>query len=223
MSKRKRPINSKEFKERVVDLCLKSGSSGLPRKARDRHIVLKSVAMTLDPHRAMTAEEVDNAIERWAWVVAQRLEVDRVTLRRGLVHEGYLNCDRNGLFHARSDLGPTAPGFSATVEELNVVDVALHGMCDIEQRRIQRFPQPGSDEGKKLIKARMVARQYLDGKLSHQFACHVLNWMYEKDRPFLSDLVYFSEGIWEMLDDENLARTYAAQFLEKSDEWVRWL
>ena len=216
-------IGSEEFKERLVELCLKSGSSGLPRKTRDRHIVLRSIALTLDPHRAMTAEEVDEAIKRWDAVVAQRLDVDRVTLRRGLVGEGYLSCDLDGLFYTRRVLGPDVPVFSGAVEKLDVIDVALHGMCDIEQRRRDRFPKPGTDDGKKLIKARMVARQYLDGGLSHEVACRLLRWLYEDNQPFLCELVYFHAGFWAMLEDERMARKYAAQFLEKSDEWVVWL
>ena len=164
MSKRKPMIGSEEFKERVVELCLKSGSSGMPRKTRDRHIVLKSIALTLDPHRAMTAEQVDAAIERWTSVVAQRLDVDRVTLRRSLVGEGYLSRDLDDVFYTRRVLGPDAPGFSGAVEKLDVIDVALHGLCDIERRRRDRFPKPGTEEGKKLTKARMFARQYLDGE-----------------------------------------------------------
>jgi hypothetical protein len=82
MSREKAEITGDEFKVRVVELCLKSGATGLPRRTRDRHIVLKSVALTLDPSAIMTPKELDHAIDRWTRFVAQRLEVDRVTLRR---------------------------------------------------------------------------------------------------------------------------------------------
>ena len=31
-------ITTQEFSKRIIDLCVKSGLSGLPRKRRDRHI-----------------------------------------------------------------------------------------------------------------------------------------------------------------------------------------
>jgi hypothetical protein len=223
MIRRKSMIGSEEFRDRIVALCLKSGSRGVPRKARDRHIVLKSAAMRLDPHGTFTLDELDKAIERWIGVVAQRMEIDGVALRRALVYEGYLSRDPVGLFYVAEQSGPEELVFSKEVEELDPFDIALHGVCDIEQRRIDRFPSPDSPEGKKLIKARLVARQLLDGDVSVRAACLLLSDFFDGKCPFLCDLIYFECGFRVLVENEFLARLRAAEFLKKSDEWVHWL
>lgn len=216
-------IESQEFMERVVELCLKSGSKGLPRKKRDRHIVLKSAAMTMDPHRGLDVEQVDAALKMWIGVVAQRLEIDHVTLRRELVDNGYLRRDPAGQFYGLYDAGPDKPEFSPDVGKLDVFDVALHGVCDLEQKRFDRFPRPESPEGKKLIIARMIARKLVLGEMAVDESCYLLKSAFESKCPFLSDLVEFDVYIYVLRDNESLARDAATKFLKKSDEWVLWL
>ncbi len=216
-------IGSEEFRDRVVELCVKRGVKGLPPGKRDRHIVLKSVAMTMDPHRGMTVEEVDAALNNWIGMVAQRLEVDRVTLRRALINEGYLRSDREGVFYTLYSAGPDGPEYSGAVEKLDVFDIALHAVCQVEQDRFDKFPKPDSAEGKKLIKARIVARHLLAEQVPVNIGCYFLSCLFDRKCPFLSELVYFEDGFSSLVDDGRLARKYAFEFLEKSDEWVFWL
>jgi hypothetical protein len=216
-------IGSEEFKSRVVDLCVKSGAEGLPRKQRDRHIVLKSAAMTMDPHRALTVAEVDSALKSWCGIVAQRLDIDHVSMRRALVGEKYLRRDPAGRFYALVDSGPEEPGFSSEVEKVDVFDLALHSVCSAEQARLDQFPPLDSPEGRTLIKARMLARQYLDGTYPHIEAVDELGEMYDEKVHFLRELACFMKGFSVLIDDEPLARKFAARFLESSDEWVRQL
>ena len=82
-----RPIGSDEFIGRLVDLCLKSGLKGIPRRARDQHILLKSVVLTLDPTKEYTEGQIDDKLAFWLSDIARSIDLDRVTLRRWLVNE----------------------------------------------------------------------------------------------------------------------------------------
>jgi hypothetical protein len=48
-------INREYFVKRLAILCLKSGLSGFPKDETDRHILLKSAALTFDPSRAYSS------------------------------------------------------------------------------------------------------------------------------------------------------------------------
>jgi hypothetical protein len=223
MSTRPRTIDSKGFKERLVQLCLKSGSARVPRKVRDRHIILKSVALTLDRSRALTAQAVNDAIERWLWIVGQRLEADVPTLRRMLVAEGYLRCDARAKCFVVSADGPNNVAFTGVVEKLDVFEIALHGVCEIEQRRRDRFPKPDQLEGIKIMKARMVARQIVQEQVDIARGCEQLALYYDDDWPFLSDLLVFRVAGEALAQNDLCARSQASDFLRKTDEWVESL
>ena len=60
-----RVITRDEFNKRLVELCLKSGLTGFPRKFRDRHILLRSVALTLGAAREYTESELDDRLTFW--------------------------------------------------------------------------------------------------------------------------------------------------------------
>jgi len=223
MEDRHTTVFSNEFRDRVVELCLEFQSALLPSAGRDRHILLKSVTMTLDPHRALSADEFNAALDRWMWIVGQRLEADRSALRRALVTEKYVSLDAARRFRVAPRKRAQGVRFAATVDKIDVFDVALHGMCALEQRRRDRFPKPGRRDGKKLVKARMVARWLALGVWDVYDGCRELAGYYDPGRPFLSDLRAFHDALDVVGVDENLAKRLAKAFLDKSDEWVRWL
>ena len=78
-------IAREEFVSRLIDLCLKSGMAGFPRKLRDRHILLKSVVLTLDVAKGHTEREIDDRLQFWLTDVARAIDEDRVSLCRLLV------------------------------------------------------------------------------------------------------------------------------------------
>src|SRR6185436_10204981 len=83
-------ISSDEFKKRLAQLCLTSKTAEMPRRQRDRHILLKALSLSFEPGRFYTEPEVNRVIEYWLNQVGQSLEIDHVTLRRALVDEAYL-------------------------------------------------------------------------------------------------------------------------------------
>ena len=84
------PITRDEFSARLADLCLKSGLTGFPRKSRDRHILMKSVVLTLGGSRRYDEREIDDKLIFWLTDIAHSMDFDHVSLRRELVDAGRL-------------------------------------------------------------------------------------------------------------------------------------
>jgi hypothetical protein len=89
-------ISAREFEERLAALSLTGGGTGLPRKPRDRHIVLRAAAQTLDQERSYSETEVNLALGEWLVNAGTWLHLDHVTMRRDMVDHGYLRRDAAG-------------------------------------------------------------------------------------------------------------------------------
>jgi len=89
-------ITADEFRKRLAALCLKRGGGGMPKRRRDQHILLKSIALTLDRNAVYTEAELNLRIQSWLELVGHEIQVDHVSLRRHLVDEGYLTRDPAG-------------------------------------------------------------------------------------------------------------------------------
>ena len=120
-------ITAEEFKKRLAQLCLSGPSSELPRKQRDRQIILKSVALTLAKEQSYSEREINAALSRWVGEVGHSLEPDHAALRRTLVDEKYLERTEGGsAYRLSSSAG--AGLFAAGVELINpalVIDEAI--------------------------------------------------------------------------------------------------
>jgi len=134
------PISADEFKKRLAQLCLSSKSAVLPRRQRDRQIILKSVALCFQKTRSYTEQQVNDVLLGWIDQVGFSFQTDHAALRRFLVDEGYLE---------RSDTGESywlsvvlsAGLFAADVEEVHPELVliearsAAHAKKALYQRR----------------------------------------------------------------------------------------
>ncbi len=151
-----RLISNGEFEDRLAELCLKSGLKGVPRKQRDQHILLKSVVLTLDPLKEFTESEVNDKLAFWLADIARGIELDRVTLRRWLVDEGYLERDSRGLRYRVGEVIPRlfAPGVDE-VDVYRVIGVAMKSL----QKRKQSYLAVLRKEGRS---GRTVLRQAQD-------------------------------------------------------------
>ena len=116
------PISSDEFTSRLVDLCLKSGLAGIPRRARHQHILLKSVVLTMDSAKEYTEGEVDDRLAFWLSDIARSIDLDRVTLRRWLVNEEYLERERDGTRYRVSVPREAQARFEAHVGDIDVYE-----------------------------------------------------------------------------------------------------
>ena len=145
-----RVIGNDEFTGRLVDLCLKSGLKGIPRRERDQHILLKSVALTLNPTREYTEGEMDDKLAFWLSDIARSIDLDRVTLRRWLVNEEYLIRQRDGTSYRVSIPAEGRVCFEASVEDIDVYEAIGLGMKSIAQKKreyLQQEQSVGTENG----------------------------------------------------------------------------
>ena len=139
-----RPIGSDEFAGRLVDFCLKSGLTGIPRRARDQHILLKSVVLTLDSTKEYTEGEIDDKLAFWLSDIARSIDFDRVTLRRWLLNEECLTRERDGKRYKVSIPVEAQIRFEARVEDVEVYEAIGRGMKSIAQKKREYLQQKRS-------------------------------------------------------------------------------
>lgn len=131
-----------EFAARLVDLCLKSGLTGLPRRSRDRHILLKSVVLTLKTGEEYSESDIDDRLAFWLVDVGRSIDVDRVSLRRSLVDEGYLKREKDGSRYMASSEGKsTGSLFEPEVDGVDVYEAIGIGMKQIQEKKRQHLGQ----------------------------------------------------------------------------------
>jgi len=132
------PITSEEFAKRLTQLCLTGHSAELPRKQRDRQIILKSVALHLTKGRTYTERELNAALMSWVGEVGHSITIDHAALRRALIDEKYLERSAGGTeYHLTASGG--AGWFAPEVEEIQpslvIQDAILAAAAKREQHR----------------------------------------------------------------------------------------
>ena len=120
---------------RLAELCLKSGLTGFPRKHRDQHILLKSVALTLDSARRYTESEIDDKLLFWLNDIARSIDFDHVSLRRMLVDERYLVRERSGSSYIVNSARGIQAEFELEVDEVDVYESIGVSTKLIQQRK----------------------------------------------------------------------------------------
>jgi hypothetical protein len=87
-------ITEAQFTDRFASLAL--GSRELPKKQLDRHILLISSILKLEPGRRYSENELNDELRTWTSRFGGPFGLDHVTLRRYLVDEKYLPRDPAG-------------------------------------------------------------------------------------------------------------------------------
>ena len=113
-------LTAEQFGKRLVQLCIGSGMSGLPRRYQDQQLLLKSVVLTLNRRLPYTEKQIDLALEDWLTDIAPSIYIDRVNLRRWLVDEGYLERERDGSHYW---VGSAVEGDELFDNEIDELDV----------------------------------------------------------------------------------------------------
>ena len=127
-------IGLDEFLERLCRLGSDAGPRRLPRKQRDREILMKSILLLMDSDREYSEPEIGVLLSRWMLEVAPAIQTDPVTLRRMLIDFGELERTRDG---SRYRVGlPARP--VAFELEIDTVDVRATTAAYREQRRRRR-------------------------------------------------------------------------------------
>lgn len=137
-------ITADEFKTRLAELCLKSGVMGFPRKSRDRHILLKSVTLTLDAGREYTEPEIADRLAFWLVDIGRSIEFDHVSLRRQLVDTRYLYREADGSRYRVADPGPARELFAPGVDSVDVYEAIGLAMRTEARKRQQHLRRGGA-------------------------------------------------------------------------------
>ncbi len=112
-------ITESQFTDRFVALIL-SGKE-LPKKQLDRHIVLISSILKLEPGRRYSEKEINEQLQIWVIRFGRSFGLDHVTLRRYLVDEKYLVRDpAGGTYELASEMPYT---FDQSIRELDLEKV----------------------------------------------------------------------------------------------------
>lgn len=131
-------ITSEQFVKRLVNLCLCSGLSGMPKDETDQHILLKSVILLVGNAGPLTEKEVNDHLQVWLTQICVIKNFDRVTLRRWLVDTGYLTRDGLGTSYQIVQPGPRPSLFDPAVDQIDVV-ATLQAARDEMERRKQAY------------------------------------------------------------------------------------
>jgi hypothetical protein len=115
-------LTVKQFEERMAELCLRSGTVGLPRKLLARHILLKSVVLTLDRHKDYTEQQIGDRLAYWLVDICRAIDLDHVTLRRLLVDSGYLERNDDGSRYRVADPVGAEGMFAPEVDGVDVYE-----------------------------------------------------------------------------------------------------
>ncbi len=136
-------ITAEQFKKRLVTLCLRGGGAGLPRRPRDRQILLKSIVLLMDPEHAYAPAALDELLKSWLAQIGRCCETDHATLRRLLVDEGYLERPPDGRFYRVCTPGPAATDFESAVNGVDVVATVQEARGAAAQRRRKHAARSG--------------------------------------------------------------------------------
>jgi hypothetical protein len=90
-------IGPDEYARRIRALLSRGGlSNALPRRERDRWILFHAIARRFARNEQLSEREADARIADFLLGPGHFLEFDRVTLRRALVDEGFVDRDPAG-------------------------------------------------------------------------------------------------------------------------------
>jgi hypothetical protein len=136
-------ISVEEFVERVVRLGADRGPRGFPRGARDREILMKSIALGLDEKRDYSEREVNELLKRWKREVAPALACDHVTLRRWLVDYGHLERTRDGSKY-RLGFPPKSVAFDVEIYDVDLPATVAAFLEEREREAEERRARRGA-------------------------------------------------------------------------------
>ena len=128
-------ITLAEFQQRLTALCRGSGLTGFPRKKRDRHILLKSVALTLDRRSEYSEPQLNPQLKLWLQDVGAPFHLDHVNLRRYLIDEEFLGRNRDGSRYWVAASSRHQLVFDPEIEEVDVYQLLDQAKAQLVRRK----------------------------------------------------------------------------------------
>lgn len=131
-------IERPEFERRLVAICAQGGE-GMPRKVRDRHILLAAATFWMTTGAVYTEAEVTEELRHWVESICPRMRLDPVTIRREMVDASYLMRDDAGTSYTA---GPgSVVTFAADVAGVDPEAVILQTRSERALRKARHTPQ----------------------------------------------------------------------------------
>lgn len=127
-------ITAAELEGRLVSICLGGPLTGLPRRDRDKAILLASATLWMDPDTVYSEAEVNGRLRSWLSEVCPSLGLDFVTLRRELVDRNYLDRDDSGRHYAPGR-GPVSWRFADDVGGLDPCETVNRAVAEKAERK----------------------------------------------------------------------------------------
>lgn len=128
-------ITGDEFKKKLVDLCVRSNLEYLPRKIKDRHILLKSAVLVFEPGRKYSEKEINDKLKLWLEKVNKNARINYVMLRRLLIDEEYLTRKMDGSKYSVNISNTIQNMFEPGVEKMDIFEIIDKARQEIEDRR----------------------------------------------------------------------------------------
>jgi hypothetical protein len=127
-------LTESQFTERFASLVL--GGPGLPKKPLDRHVLLISSILKLEPARQYSENELNDQLREWTTPFGTQFGLDHVTLRRYLIDEKYIKRDAAGQSYelATTDLPYT---FDRSIAALDLEQLIAAARSEREKRKQQ--------------------------------------------------------------------------------------
>ena len=145
-----RPISSDEFASRLGQLCVRSRLTGVAKRYRDQHILLKSVVLTLGVAESYSEPHMNDRLIFWLTDIAPSLDLDHAFLRRWLVSEGYLERDSHGRSYRIGSSGGTKGLFEPGVEDIDVYEAIGIAIKEVQEKKRQYLKSPPASKRNKL-------------------------------------------------------------------------
>ena len=139
----KENIDAGYFKKKIIDLCVRSMTVGMPRKMRDRHVLLKGIALSFDKDKQYSEKEINDTIRSWLNNIGEKIQIDHVSIRRELIDGGYLNRTPDGSTYQLGAEPVSEVSFDNSVNDLDVSEIVSQGKEEIERKKREFMQKKG--------------------------------------------------------------------------------
>ena len=136
-------IDNVYFKKKIVDLCARSITVGMPKKIRDRHVLLKGVALSFEKAKQYSENDVNDTIRNWLNNIGEKIQIDHVSIRRELIDSGYLNRTADGSTYQLGTEPAAEVSFENAVNDLDVSEIVAQGKEEIERKKREFMQKKG--------------------------------------------------------------------------------